>query len=137
MLDASLPLTIQEYLEWGNPNEKEDYQYMKSYSPYDNIRAADYPSAGASLPQRQPGALLGGAKYVAKLRALKTDKDVVLLKPTSARPGGASGRYGRPRDTAFELRLILNQRGSTSPKDAAPTPPTNKGSHPATDGCPL
>jgi oligopeptidase B len=113
MLDPSLPLTIQEYLEWGNPNDKESFQYMKSYSPYDNIRAADYPSmlVRVSLNDSQVP-YWEGTKYVAKLRATKTDKHVLLLKANmGAGHGGASGRYDALRDTAFDYAFILTQLG--------------------------
>jgi len=113
MLDPSLPLTIQEYLEWGNPNEKEAFQYIKSYSPYDNIRAADYPAmlVRVSLNDSQVP-YWEGAKYVAKLRAAKTDKNVLLLKANmGAGHGGASGRYDALRDTAFDYAFILSQLG--------------------------
>ena len=113
MLDPSLPLTIQEYLEWGNPNDKDAYRYMKSYSPYDNIRAADYPSmlVRVSLNDSQVP-YWEGAKYVAKLRAMKTDKNVLLLKANmGAGHGGASGRYDALRDTAFDYAFVLTQLG--------------------------
>lgn len=115
MLDASLPLTVQEYLEWGNPNEKDAYLYMKSYSPYDNIAAKDYPAmlVRVSLNDSQVP-YWEGAKYVAKLRALKTDKNVLLLKSNmGAGHGGASGRYDALRDTAFDYAFILSQLGIT------------------------
>jgi oligopeptidase B len=113
MLDPSLPLTIQEYLEWGNPNEKEAFQYIKSYSPYDNIRAADYPAmlVRVSLNDSQVP-YWEGAKYVARLRATKTDKNVLLLKANmGAGHGGASGRYDALRDAAFDYAFVLTQLG--------------------------
>ncbi|HYE14970.1 MAG TPA: S9 family peptidase [Pyrinomonadaceae bacterium] len=113
MLDPTLPLTIQEYLEWGNPNEKEAYQYIKSYSPYDNIAAKDYPAmlVRASLNDSQVP-YWEATKYVAKLRAMKTDKNVLLLKTNmGAGHGGASGRYDALRDTAFDYAFILTQLG--------------------------
>ena len=115
MLDASLPLTVQEYLEWGNPNVKEDYAYMKQYSPYDNIAAKDYPTmlVRVSLNDSQVP-YWEGAKYVAKLRAMKTDKNPLLLKSNmGAGHGGASGRYDALRDTAFDYAFILTQLGIT------------------------
>jgi oligopeptidase B len=116
MLDASLPLTVGEYLEWGNPNEKEAYWYMKSYSPYDNIEARNYPAmlVRTSLNDSQV-MYWEPAKYVAKLRALKTDKNILLFK-TKLEPGGhggASGRYDRLRDIAFDYAFMLNQVGIT------------------------
>lgn len=114
MLDASLPLTVGEYLEWGNPNEKAAYDYMKSYSPYDNLEAKDYPTmlVRTSLNDSQV-MYWEPAKYVAKLRALKTDKNTLLFK-TKLEPGGhggASGRYDRLRDVAFDYAFMLRQVG--------------------------
>ena len=114
MLDASLPLTVGEYLEWGNPNEKAAYEYMKSYSPYDNLEAKDYPTMliRTSLNDSQV-MYWEPAKYVAKLRTLKTDKNLLLFK-TKLEPGGhggASGRYDRLRDTAFDYAFMLHQVG--------------------------
>ncbi len=113
MLDDTLPLTVGEYLEWGNPNEKAAYAYMKSYSPYDNIEAKAYPAmlVRVSLNDSQVP-YWEGAKYVAKLRAMKTDKNVLLLKANmGAGHGGASGRYDALRDTAFDYAFILSQLG--------------------------
>jgi oligopeptidase B len=113
MLDASLPLTTQEYLEWGNPNEKAAYDYIKSYSPYDNIAAKAYPAmlVRISLNDSQVP-YWEGAKYVAKLRATKTDSNLLLLKTNmGAGHGGASGRYDALRDTAFDYAFILSQLG--------------------------
>ena len=113
MLDASLPLTVQEYLEWGNPNVKAEYDYIKTYSPYDNITAKDYPAmlVRVSLNDSQVP-YWEGAKYVAKLRAMKTDKNTLLLKANmGAGHGGASGRYDALKDTAFDYAFILTQLG--------------------------
>ncbi|HET6647023.1 MAG TPA: prolyl oligopeptidase family serine peptidase, partial [Pyrinomonadaceae bacterium] len=115
MLDKSLPLTVQEFLEWGNPEIKEDYAYLKSYSPYDNIVAKDYPNTlvRVSLNDSQVP-YWEGAKYVAKLRALKTDKNYLLLKANmGAGHGGASGRYDALKDTAFDYAFMLWQMGIT------------------------
>lgn len=116
MLDASLPLTVGEYLEWGNPNEKPAYDYMRSYSPYDNVEKKAYPTMlvrtslnDSQVPYWEP------AKYVAKLRALKTDHNLLLFK-VKLEPGGhggASGRYDRLRDNAFDYAFILGQFGIT------------------------
>ena len=116
MLDTSLPLTVQEYLEWGNPNEKPAYDYMKSYSPYDNIAAKAYPPmlVRTSLNDSQV-MYWEPAKYVAKLRAMKTDNNLLLFK-VKLEPGGhggASGRYDRLKDTAFDYAYILGQFGIT------------------------
>ena len=114
MMDSTLPLTVGEYLEWGNPNEKEAFNYMKSYSPYDNIEAKDYPTmlVRTSLNDSQV-MYWEPAKYVAKLRAMKTDKNLILFK-TKLEPGGhggASGRYDRLKDTAFDYAFALGQVG--------------------------
>jgi oligopeptidase B len=116
MLDSTLPLTVGEYLEWGNPNEKPAYDYMKSYSPYENIEAKDYPTmlVRTSLNDSQV-MYWEPAKYVAKLRAMKTDKNLILFK-TKLEPGGhggASGRYDRLKDTAFDYAFALGQVGMT------------------------
>jgi oligopeptidase B len=115
MLDKSLPLTVQEFLEWGNPENKEDYAYIKSYSPYDNITAKDYPNTlvRVSLNDSQVP-YWEGAKYVAKLRALKTDNNHLLLKANmGAGHGGASGRYDALKDVAFDYVFMLWQMGIT------------------------
>ena len=116
MMDATLPLTVGEYLEWGNPNEKPAYDYMKSYSPYDNLEKRAYPAilVTTSFHDSQVS-YWEPAKYVARLRTLKTDKNELLLK-TRMQPaghGGASGRYDRLRDTAFEYAWMLKQVGIT------------------------
>jgi len=112
MLDASLPLTTGEYLEWGNPNEKDAYDYMASYSPYDNVAAKAYPTmlVRSSLNDSQV-MYWEPAKYVAKLRALKTDSNPLIfkIKLEPGGHGGASGRYDRLHDTAFDYAFILSQ----------------------------
>ena len=114
MLDSSLPLTVGEYLEWGNPNEKSAYDYMKSYSPYDNIEAKAYPTmlVRTSLNDSQV-MYWEPAKYVSKLRAMKTDNNLLLfkIKLEPGGHGGASGRYDRLKDTAFDYAFILGQFG--------------------------
>jgi oligopeptidase B len=113
MLDASLPLTTSEYIEWGNPNEKPAFDYMKTYSPYDNITKKDYPAmlVKVSLNDSQVP-YWEGAKLVAKLRALKTDHNPLLLKVNfGAGHGGASGRYDALREVAFDYAFILWQVG--------------------------
>jgi oligopeptidase B len=113
MLDASLPLTTSEYTEWGNPNEREAFDYMLRYSPYDNIKAQPYPAmlVHVSLNDSQVP-YWEGAKFVAKLRALKTDSNPLLLKTNlGAGHGGASGRYDALRETAFTNAFILWQMG--------------------------
>jgi oligopeptidase B len=113
MLDASLPLTTSEYIEWGNPNEKAAYDYMKKYSPYDNIHKADYPAmlVKVSLNDSQVP-YWEGSKLVAKLRDLKTDKNPLILKVNmGAGHGGASGRYDAIHETAFDYAFMLWQMG--------------------------
>jgi oligopeptidase B len=113
MLDASLPLTTSEYIEWGNPNEKDAYMYMKKYSPYDNIAAKNYPSmlVKVSLNDSQVP-YWEGAKLVAKLRNFKTDNNPLLLKTNmGAGHGGSSGRYDYLREVAFDYAYMLWQMG--------------------------
>ncbi|HET7220727.1 MAG TPA: S9 family peptidase [Vicinamibacterales bacterium] len=113
MLDASLPLTTSEYLEWGNPNEKAAFDYMMKYSPYDNVRATNYPATlvHVSLNDSQVP-YWEGAKLVAKMRALKTDRNPLILKTNmGAGHGGSSGRYDALRETAFTYAFILWQMG--------------------------
>src|SRR5581483_1401955 len=95
MLDASLPLTVPEYEEWGNPNEKPAFDYMYSYSPYDNLAQKDYPAIVVKTSFNDSQVMYWEpAKYVAKLRTLKTDSNPLLLKTNmAAGHGGASGRY--------------------------------------------
>jgi oligopeptidase B len=116
MLDASLPLTTSEYIEWGNPNEKAAYDYMKKYSPYDNVHKADYPAmlVKVSLNDSQVP-YWEGAKLVAKLRDYKTDHNPLILKVNmGAGHGGASGRYDAYRETAFDYAFVLWQFGITN-----------------------
>jgi len=114
MLDASLPLTVGEYLEWGNPNEKPAYDYMRSYSPYENIEKKAYPTmlVRTSLNDSQV-MYWEPAKYVARLREMKTDNNLLLfkIKLEPGGHGGASGRYDRLRDMAFDYAFILGQFG--------------------------
>lgn len=113
MLDASLPLTTSEYTEWGNPNEKAAFEYMMKYSPYDNIRATNYPAmlVRVSLNDSQVP-YWEGAKFVAKLRVTKTDSNPLLLRTNmGAGHGGASGRYDALRETAFMYAFVLWQMG--------------------------
>jgi len=113
MLDASLPLTTSEYIEWGNPNKKAAYDYMKRYSPYDNVHPANYPAmlVKVSLNDSQVP-YWEGAKFVAKIRELKTDHNPLLLKTNmGAGHGGASGRYDAIHETAFDYAFMLWQMG--------------------------
>jgi len=113
MLDDSIPLTTNEYDEWGNPNEREDYDYMLSYSPYDNVRAQGYPAMfvttglwDSQVQYYEP------AKWIAKLRASKTDQNPVFLHiDMEAGHGGKSGRFQRYREIAMEYAFVLGQAG--------------------------
>jgi oligopeptidase B len=113
MLDASIPLTTAEYDEWGDPNRPEFYEYMLAYSPYDNVRAKAFPAllvtTGLHDSQVQ---YFEPAKWVAKLRACKTDRNPLLLKINmEAGHGGASGRFRRLREVAFQYAFLLDQLG--------------------------
>jgi oligopeptidase B len=114
MMDATLPLTVGEYLEWGNPNEKPAYDYMKTYSPYDNLEKGAYPAILVTTSFNDSQVMYWEpAKYVARLRTLKTDSNPLLLKikMDPAGHGGASGRYDKLHDTAFEYAWMLSQVG--------------------------
>jgi len=109
MLDESLPLTVGEFEEWGNPKIKAEYDYMKSYSPYDNLAAKAYPTmlVKTSLDDSQV-MYWEPAKYVAKLRTLKTDNNPLVFKINMAGGhGGSSGRYDRIRETAFDYAFLF------------------------------
>jgi oligopeptidase B len=114
MLDESIPLTTGEYDEWGNPNEKTYYDYMLSYSPYDNLEAKNYPNmlvtTGLHDSQVQ---YWEPAKWVAKLRELKTDNNLLLLHTNmDAGHGGASGRFKQYKETALEYAFLLKLVGN-------------------------
>ena len=113
MLDDTLPLTTGEYEEWGNPNEEEYYNYILSYSPYDNIIAQDYPNILITGGINDSQVLFHEpTKYAARLRAMKTDDNIVLLHMNmDSGHGGATGRYDGIKDTAFEFAFILNRVG--------------------------
>ena len=113
MLDSSIPLTTGEYDEWGDPKRKEFYDYMLSYSPYDNVEAKAYPNllitGGLHDSQVQ---YWEPAKWAAKLRELKTDHNRLLLKTNmDAGHGGTSGRFRRHRETAFSYVFLLDLVG--------------------------
>lgn len=113
MLDETIPLTTGEYDEWGNPNDKAAYDYIKSYSPYDNIEAKSYPAmlvtTGLHDSQVQ---YFEPAKWVAKLRKMKTDNNPLLLSTNmEAGHGGASGRFKRYKETAKEYAFFLDLAG--------------------------
>ncbi len=113
MLDPTLPLTVIEYEEWGNPNEKAFYDYMRTYSPYDNVEAKSYPNMLITAGLNDPRvSYWEPAKWTAKLRAMKTDDNVILLKTNmGAGHGGASGRYDRWREVAFETAFLVDTVG--------------------------
>jgi len=113
MLDESIPLTSNEFDQWGNPKQKESYDYILSYSPYDNVRAQAYPAMlvftglwDSQVQYYEP------AKWVAKLRANKTDDHpLVFSVDMAAGHGGKAGRFQRLDDTALEYAFILRQLG--------------------------
>jgi oligopeptidase B len=113
MLDASLPLTVPEYEEWGNPNEKPAYDYMVKYSPYDNLKEGAYPAILVKTSFNDSQVMYWEpAKYTARLRTLKTDKNVLLLKTNmAAGHGGSSGRYDYLKEIAFDYAFILTRLG--------------------------
>jgi oligopeptidase B len=109
MLDETIPLTTGEFDEWGNPKEKEAYEYMLSYSPYDQVTAKDYPNMlvttgyfDSQVQYWEP------AKWVAKLRELKTDTNILLLHTNmDVGHGGASGRFDSLKETAIDYTFLL------------------------------
>jgi oligopeptidase B len=113
MSDATLPLTVGEYEEWGNPAKKDEYDYIRTYSPYENLKKGAYPAMlvmtsfnDSQVFYHEP------AKYVARLRTLKTDANPLLLKTNmAAGHGGASGRYDYLHENAFEWAFVLAQLG--------------------------
>jgi len=115
MLDSSLPLTTSEFIEWGNPSDKAAYEYMKKYSPYDNVAAKNYPTMLVKVSFNDSQVpYWEGTKLVAKLRAMKTDQNPLLLKVNfGAGHGGSSGRYDALREVAFDYSFMLWQMGIT------------------------
>jgi oligopeptidase B len=113
MLDAALPLTVSEYEEWGNPQIADDYFYMKSYCPYTNLEHKAYPTMLVKTSLNDSQVMYWEpAKYVAKLRTLKTDRNPLLLKINmGAGHGGASGRYDYLREIALDYAFLLTQLG--------------------------
>jgi len=113
MLDASLPLTVGEYEEWGNPNKKQEYDYMKQYCPYTNLTAKAYPTILVKTSFNDSQVMYWEpAKYVAKMRSLKTDRNPLLLVTNmGAGHGGASGRYDRLKEIALDYAFMLEQMG--------------------------
>jgi oligopeptidase B len=114
MLDESVPLTVAEFEEWGNPKKEAEYRYMKSYSPYDNLAARAYPTMLVKSSYNDSQVMYWEpAKYVARLRAVKTDSNPLLfhINMDPAGHGGKSGRYDRLRETAFDYAFLLTQLG--------------------------
>ncbi len=113
MLDESIPLTTGEYDEWGDPREEKYYEYILSYSPYDNVEAKDYPALlittgwhDSQVQYWEP------AKWVAKLRDMKTDQELLLLRTNlEYGHGGASGRFKMYKETAMEYAFVLDLSG--------------------------
>jgi oligopeptidase B len=116
MLDASLPLTVPEYEEWGDPNQEENFRYMLSYSPYDNLKAMNYPAMLVKTSLHDSQVMYWEpAKYVAKLRTLKTDAHRLLLVTNmQAGHGGASGRYDYLKEIALDYAFLLRELGIVS-----------------------
>ncbi|MGH7490758.1 MAG: S9 family peptidase [bacterium] len=113
MLDETLPLTVGEFEEWGNPKKKEEYDYMKQYCPYTNVTARDYPALLVKTSFNDSQVMYWEpAKYVAKMRSLKTDKNLLIFVINmGAGHGGASGRYDRLREIALDYAFMLQQAG--------------------------
>ena len=117
MLDASLPLTAQEWEQWGNPMKPEEYAYMRRYSPYDNVTRQAYPWILATTSLNDSQVMYHEpAKWVARLRALKTDGNPLYLRTImTGGHGGSSGRYDRYRETAFRYAVMLDAVGLGGP----------------------
>jgi oligopeptidase B len=115
MLDATLPLTTEEYIEWGNPNIREQYFWMRAYSPYDNLKAAAYPNLLVNVSYHDSQVpYWEGAKYLAKIRTLDTGHNATLLHATmGAGHGGAAGRYDALNDVARNFAFFLGALGKT------------------------
>jgi oligopeptidase B len=113
MLDATLPLTVIEYEEWGNPNDPAFYDCIRSYSPYDNVRETAYPNMLVTAGLNDPRvAYWEPAKFTARLRARKTDSNRLLLRTNmGAGHGGASGRWDYLREVAFKYAFVLDVLG--------------------------
>jgi oligopeptidase B len=114
MLDETLPLTVGEFEEWGNPKEKAAFDYMITYSPYDNVAAKNYPDMLVKTSFNDSQVMYWEpAKYVAKMRAMRTDHNTLILKTnlSPAGHGGASGRYDRLHEAAFDYSWILGEMG--------------------------
>jgi oligopeptidase B len=123
MMDPTLPLTVIEYDEWGDPNKKEYYDYMKSYSPYDNVGPKAYPNMLVTGGLNDPRVgFWEPAKLVAKIRANNTDNNLILLKTNmGAGHGGASGRYDYLKDLAFQYAFFIDRLGMSGNIDSKTT----------------
>ncbi len=133
ILDTSLPLSAMEWEEWGDPTDPAYYRYIKSYSPYDNVEAKAYPHllilAGLNDPRVK---YWEPAKWAAKIRSVKTDNNLLLLKThMGAGHGGASGRYERLKERAFEYAFILDRLGVSSIELAMKPSPQRKPAPPS------
>ncbi len=122
MLDPSIPLTVIEWEEWGNPKEREYFEYIRSYSPYDNVTTQEYPNTLITAGLNDPRvAYWEPAKWTAKLRAEKTGDSTLLLKTNmGAGHGGASGRYAYLEEIAFTYAFLLEHLGVVEPPRCAP-----------------
>jgi len=134
MLDESLPLTVEEFEEWGNPKVEAEYRVMRRYSPYDNVEARPYPAMLVKTSYNDSQVMYWEpAKWVARLRATKTDRNPLLLHVNMdpAGHGGKSGRYDRLHELALDQAFLLTQLGvepveaaaSGPARAAAPAPP--------------
>jgi oligopeptidase B len=114
MLDESLPLTVGEFEEWGNPKKPDEYAYMMSYSPYDNVKAQKYPTLFVRSALNDSQVMYWEpAKWVARLRATKTDRNPLVFKINMdpAGHGGAAGRYDKLHENAYDMAFLLQQLG--------------------------
>jgi len=111
MLDPTIPLTVIEWEEWGNPTDPQYYEYMRSYSPYDNVTARDYPNLFVTSGLNDPRVgYWEPTKWVARLRSVKTDDNALLLRThMGAGHGGASGRYDALKELAEQYAFVLTQ----------------------------
>ena len=120
MLDETLPLTVPEFEEWGNPKKPDEYAYMKLYSPYDNVAPHAYPAMLVKSSYNDSQVMYWEpAKWVAKLRATRTDTNPLLFKINMdpAGHGGRSGRYDRLHETAYDYAFLVWQLTGGSPSD--------------------
>jgi oligopeptidase B len=123
MSDPTIPLTTLEYDEWGNPANREHFEYMMSYSPYDNVKATNYPNLLLTAGYNDPRVMYWEpAKFAAKLRAIKTDDNVLLLKTNfAAGHAGSSGRYDFLKEVAFEYTFLIDRLRTISLRKKLPS----------------